>query len=267
MTSDWQNWQIIATGVAGVVTSLVGIVTYLWRQKQERAWRINEQFQTDSHTLRLCEALSNPSPQLRLAAAALLLERLKQFGKSPVSERNQSAIIQALIAATVGTDRNRDETSVVLSKFIADEVVKALDGLSNRHKMSPLRHYYWQRACLVGAYWKGVDARGADFFGCDFRNASLRRANLQDAVFYEASLEGATLAGANLKGANFTDANLCGTNLADDARAGEEPRKTEWTGAKFAGARYDDKTQFPAGFEPQAQGMRLAGAAAERELA
>lgn len=267
MAEYWHSWQIIATGIAGVVTSLVGIVTYLWRQKQERAWRINEQFQTDSHTLRLCEALSNPSPQLRLAAAALLLERLKQFGKSSISERNQSAIIQALIAATVGSDRKNDETSIVLSKFIADEVVKALDGLSNRHKMSPLRHYYWQRACLVGAYWKGVDARGADFFGCDFRNASLRRANLEDAVFYEASLEGATLAGANLKGANFTDANLCGTNLADDVRTGEEACKTDLTGAKFSGARYDVKTRFPSGFDPRAHGMRPTGAEAERELA
>src|SRR5262249_22823308 len=146
------------------------------------------------------------------------------------SERNQSAIIQALIAATVGIHKQNDDASTVLSKYIADEVVKALKATASNQKISPLSRYYWQRVQLSGAFWKGVDARGVDFFAANFDKASLRRANLQDAIFYEASLVGTTLAGANIRNVDLRNANLCDANLSDDDRKDEGLRKTEWSG-------------------------------------
>lgn len=252
---DLLTGQIVATAIAAVVGTIVSIYTFTWRKKQKRGWLLNEQLQTDSHTLRLCEALSNPSPQLRLAAAALLLERLKQFAPRSSTSGDQSAIIQALIAATIrGTDKP-DATSSVLSKYIADEVVRVLKATSASRATSPLTPYYWQRVHMTGAFWKGVDARGADFFAANFDKASLRRANLQGAIFYEASLVGAILAGADLRNADLRNADLRGANLSDDERKDEGVQKTQWSGIRLAGASYDASTKLPAGLDPVQQGM------------
>jgi uncharacterized protein YjbI with pentapeptide repeats len=71
--------------------------------------------------------------------------------------------------------------------------------------------------------------------------------------------------GADLTGADLRGANLCRADLRDQEADEKGPaRKTQWIGAKFAGATYDADTKFPAGFDPESLGMKPADAAAER---
>jgi Pentapeptide repeats (8 copies) len=257
---DWHLWQIVIAAAAGFVTIIVGFRTFFWRRMQLRTWLQTEQFQSDSHTLRLCEALNEESPRLQMAAAALLFERLQQKMLKSEADRERSAIIQALLAATIGDPRLNKPTSTSpgLCKYIADSVVEILDAKANGKKQSPLREYYWQKVQLMDAYWAGVDARGVDFYGATFDRASLRRANLEGAVFYAASLVGATLAGANLRNADLRDADLRSADLRDDSRNNRDVRRTEWSGIKLAGAIYDTKTRFPPEMNPSDLGMKSA---------
>jgi uncharacterized protein YjbI with pentapeptide repeats len=253
-----QLWQLSIAAAAGVVTIFVGVRTLFWRQMQVRTWRQNKQFQSDSHILELCKALNEESPRLQLAAAALLFERLQQT-PNVETDRERSAIVQALLAATIGDRGSEDKTSASaeLCKFIADSVANILGARKARATQSPLQPYYWQKAQLSGAYWADIDARGVDFFGATFDGASLRRANLEGAIFYSASLVGASLAGANLRNVDLRDADLRGADLQHDDRKSGEVRKTDISGAKLSGAQYDAKTCFPPDINPTALGMKF----------
>jgi uncharacterized protein YjbI with pentapeptide repeats len=93
---------------------------------------------------------------------------------------------------------------------------------------------------LNGASFRGADlggarlARckptGADFAGARLVNCNLRAARYQRVRFRDANLEGAALDHADLGGADLTGATLKGNT--------------------FHGARYDEGTRLPAGFEP-----------------
>lgn len=268
------DWRFSLTVLAAVVTIIVGIRTFYWRRLQLLSWHQSEKFQSDSHVLKLCQALSSDRQQLQLAAAALLLERLEKGGRPQrVMEQERSAIIQALLAATIN-DRETDNVGNAapeLCKYVADSVVDALDARNTRPRpSSPLRPYYWQRTRLEGAYWADVDARGIDLFGVDLSKASLRRANLEGTILYEANLRGAKLCGANLKKSNLYGADLCGADLRDD-RMTKEGREivtpTMWAGATFNRAKYDGRTQFPETFDPILHGMERTESENERTVA
>ena len=96
------------------------------------------------------------------------------------------------------------------------------------------------RACnLLRANLKGTNLDGANLNG-----AYLAWAYLGEATLKGADLGDADLAGADLGGADLSGANLCGTNL----------NGAELTGVKLAGVRYDRRTAWPKGFEPQNRG-------------
>lgn len=250
--------------IAGVVTTFAGLTTFFWRRLQKRSFVLNQQFQNDTHVFQLCQALSNPSPRLQMAAAALLIERLRVRS----SEREQRAIIQALLAATIDdrSDEKQPAASPEFCKYVADSVLGVLkNSRGDASDASPLASFYLQRVRCPGAYWASTDLRRVDFFGATLDGASLRRANLKDAVFYDASLSGAKLLGADLTEADFRGANLCGADLRDQEMDKQGPaRKTKWAGAKFAGAKYDGSTRFPAELDPEGFLMVKVDAAAGR---
>ncbi len=259
---DWGSWQLFIAIIAGVVTSLVGFTTFFWRRLQKRNFLQNQQFQSDTHIFRLCQALSGPSPRLQMAAAALLLERVHSMS----SEREQNAIIQALLAATIDdrTDEKQTAPSPEFCKYVADSVLDVLKQFKGYGlEPSPLARYYWQRVSFPGAYWAGANLSGVDLFGATLDGASLRRANLKKAILYDASLRGAKLLGANLTEADLRGANLCRADLRDqDADEKGPARKTHWAAARFAGAHYDVDTKFPTGLDPKILGMIAADPAA-----
>lgn len=261
---DWTSWQTFIAILAGVVTTLAGVTTYFWRRLQKRSFLLNQQFQSDTYVFQLCQALSDPSPRLQMAAAALLLERLHH--KS--TDREQSAIVQALLSATI--DDRSDQTTVPASaefcKYVADSVLEVLKRSKGYGSVpSPLNRYYWQRVRCPGAYWASAELSGVDLFGATLDRASLRRANLRKTVFYEASLRGVKLLGADLTEADFREADLCRADLQDQEKDDKGPaRKTQWAGAKFANARYDSATKFPPGLDPKSLGMIQVDAPAEK---
>lgn len=114
-------------------------------------------------------------------------------------------------------------------------------------------------ACLRGADLKdacldGVFALGADFrhrkltetfwVGTSFINATLKDAHLQDAIF----------AGASLKGVEFRESLLYSTDFEGARLQGADLSKAHLEGSKFASAIFDSKTQWPPGFDPDANG-------------
>jgi uncharacterized protein YjbI with pentapeptide repeats len=79
---------------------------------------------------------------------------------------------------------------------------------------------------------------GANLYGGSLRYARFRSANFKGASLRASDLTQADLAGADLTGADLTDASLVGTTLK--------------------GARYDDTTRFPSGFDRASAGLRVA---------
>lgn len=86
-----------------------------------------------------------------------------------------------------------------------------------------------------------------DFSRSNLRGTSLFGAHLQRATFVETDLRGAVLEGAFLDGAVLKGANLRGANL----------RGATLTGAYFHGARADDLTRWPTGFDWRGAGIEL----------
>jgi hypothetical protein len=108
-----------------------------------------------------------------------------------------------------------------------------------------LRRADMREARLVGASLQFADLRGTVFDGADLTDAKVMHANLRDA-----SLVGAVLTRANFLDSHLQGANLQGTNLE---------------GVTLAGAEYDRRTQWPAGFDPEAAGARLDQRTRDRE--
>ena len=92
-----------------------------------------------------------------------------------------------------------------------------------------LQYVNFEDANLEGANLGWAELGSANLQGTRLRRASLFSANLRDA-----NLEGADLSGADLREADFTRANL--------------------HRAILNGARYDQKTRWPDGFDPEAAG-------------
>lgn len=71
----------------------------------------------------------------------------------------------------------------------------------------------------------------------DFKEGDLSNLDLSFGNFLSADLSGAWLNGSNLRGTNFSSANLNNTHLTD--------------------AEYNEKTIWPAGFDPKAKGAKF----------
>lgn len=89
-----------------------------------------------------------------------------------------------------------------------------------------------------------ANLQGTNLSGANLSGAYLAWAYLSEATLKGADLGDADLAGAGLEGADLSGANLCGTNLT----------RADLTGVKLAGAKYNHRTAWPEGFEPQDSG-------------
>jgi uncharacterized protein YjbI with pentapeptide repeats len=113
--------------------------------------------------------------------------------------------------------------------------------------------------------------RGADLSHAILTSALLSRANLENANLEEALLDQADLSTANLESANLRDASLEAANLREANLASADLRGSDFKasnlagaslatanvdGAKFGDAQYDERTQFPPGFDPVGHGMK-----------
>jgi len=96
-------------------------------------------------------------------------------------------------------------------------------------------------ASLQGAKLGGRRVRYADLKGIDLQGADLRKGD-----FWGSDFTGADLRMSDLSHSNLGNADLRGARLA---------------GALLEGARYNSRTRWPEGFDPQVWGATLEGAA------
>ena len=231
------------------------------RQEQEQAEEL--------HNLRLFQDLGHQSHRARLAAAAVLLDRLRRLheGKSEEIEaagtarliakvlvavlKRQTTTVEKPIADVNGNNTEAQmaitaESETSLRKYIADELIVTLgvrfaagQGPAEFGK-SPLgADRDFQKCDLADVYWAYVDARGIDFFQSDFFQASLRGAALQGAVFYEASLKNAILREADLRKANLMGCDLREADLHKADLRGANLQGANLLGANLAEANLE----------------------------
>jgi Pentapeptide repeats (8 copies) len=122
----------------------------------------------------------------------------------------------------------------------------------------------------VSAFLSDTDLRGVRLGVLSLNNADLRGTRLDyadgrvakgwpHAQLRDALLMGASLRCAHLEGVDFTSAHLEGADLRDaDLRAVPNTPQIDAVleRAALVGARYNDRTQFPAGFNPASHRMR-----------
>lgn len=242
-------------GIVGTILTIVISVLGFVIPRRLNAARVEQMRQErelsrERSNLELFRDLASPSGRMQLAAAAVLIQRL--FGQTHRVERK--TITDVLVAVMKerprleAVDKAQDASSKLV-KYIADNIVKALDAVvpdgrkPEPRKQSPLVGPDWQEAQLINIWWKGVDARGIDFFQANFEQAGLAGAFLSKATLYEASLRGAVLTGADLREANLQSADLSGASLVGADLTGANLRD-----AKLDGILFDASTRWPDGF-------------------
>jgi uncharacterized protein YjbI with pentapeptide repeats len=143
-----------------------------------------------------------------------------------------------------------------------------IDGASLSYGSGIGSHYFFNipGANLSGANLTNASLWGANLSEANLTNSTLNNASLLGSHLNEANLTNATLNNANLWGANLVDANLNGANFsganlseANFSRANLSNAKLqeseELDYAYLKDAIYNDATQFPQDFSPEAAGM------------
>ena len=124
-----------------------------------------------------------------------------------------------------------------------------------------------------GIYLYGVGCKGADFRHADLPGASINNGDFRGADFRHSNLRGARIFSSiasgdvpNFKGADFREADLRDVINDVNSRAkfeGSDFRGTDLRGfsfgvrVEFAGAKYDDTTQFSKHFTPAIKNIML----------
>jgi uncharacterized protein YjbI with pentapeptide repeats len=124
----------------------------------------------------------------------------------------------------------------------ADLVKASLAGASLRG--ARLERARLDSSSLIGAVMTQATLANADLLHASLAEADLTGAVLTGVMLAGAELVDASLAGADLTGANLTKANLAGANLEGARLAGAVLKK----------ARFDNRTRWPANFEPEQHG-------------
>jgi hypothetical protein len=268
--------QLLIGAIGALIT---GVVTYFGRRKIQQ----DEDFHRETHSLNLFRALADENPRLQLAAASVLIERLRRLSakrrKNEVDISERTAIAHALTSVLKnGPDNSSSpadghQVSSELAKYVAEQIPKIIGAMpakpgakTSMMETSPMLEFDWQEAKLAGPYWKSIDARKVDFFKADLSSCGMREARLQGAVFMSAKLCDSVMRGADLTGAILSDADVHNADLEGAILANVDLTTVKnWDKIKsLTGAKYDLKTAFPDGFEPASRGMVLMGDAGKK---
>jgi hypothetical protein len=135
---------------------------------------------------------------------------------------------------------------------------------------------HFEKANFTGAQLDRAELRQAHLSGANLTRANLTGAHLELANLTEATVEvnveghhafsvevganltGADLTGAHLKFADLTGANLNGANLTEADLTEANLTRAYLEHADLTDAVYDLRTKWPEGFDPKAEGARLA---------
>jgi uncharacterized protein YjbI with pentapeptide repeats len=111
-----------------------------------------------------------------------------------------------------------------------------------------------RQADLSGTDLSKADLSGANLYRADLSGANLYRADLRQANLSDAHLSGAYLPEADLCQANLLDADLRQANLLDADLREADLTWADLSEANLIGAKYNNDTIWPDGFDPQAHG-------------
>jgi uncharacterized protein YjbI with pentapeptide repeats len=114
------------------------------------------------------------------------------------------------------------------------------------------------------------DMSGEDLSGLDLSNANLSYSNLREtdcartslvmAELHHADLRGTRMDATDLRAADLRYTELQGADLSGAILEGDDPPLGLFTGPlDLYEARYDNKTRWPRGFEPEDYGARRVG--------
>lgn len=252
LSSDTRRVVSILSAASGLAGAAIGAAATLaifllqrGRQKQDAG------FERNRHNFELFKGLADASPRVRIASAAVLLNRVDP---SNGVDGDESLIVKTLLTAL--KDDADGEDGVRLRKYIADNLPAALGAKASQadgRERSPLANYDCQELQAERALLKGIDGRGVDFFHSRFSNASFSGADLRDAVLMGCDCTKAVFKGARMKRANLAEAVLRGANLdgADLEEAnlrGADLSGSSLEGAKLDRAVVDPTTVWPIGF-------------------
>ena len=130
----------------------------------------------------------------------------------------------------------------------------------------------FQEADLTSASFSGAKAAGADFRGAILKATGLQNADFSGANFQDTDLGNSSLQNSKLIGANLRGAKGIGDVLKADLREADL-RGAVFTctayymeGSNLKGARYDDTTKWPAGFDFASSGAVKAKAVATDDV-
>jgi hypothetical protein len=176
-----------------------------------------------------------------IVALALLVSEYLVSTQMRVIDNNNS------LAARERTLR-REEAEEVLERQRGERIDKwVLQFMASFQQ--DLRHIDLSGRDISGLYLGACNLLRANLKGTNLDGANLNGAYLAWAYLSEATLKGADLGDADLAGAGLVEADLSGANLC-----GTNLTRADLTRVKLAGARYDRRTAWPEGFEPQDSG-------------
>ena len=195
---------------------------------------------------------------ISIALTVLIIEYLNR--------RRQEQSLKAQLVREMGSGDNgfalRAVAELKAHQWTIDGSLQAID-LSKAN----LRGAQLQQADLAGATLTGADLSEADLLGANLAQtnlwgscltrANLREANLSGANLQEVDLTRAWLLGTDLSETNLRKANLAGAILENVSRANlskvinpVEANIRERHSINLQGAKYDQDTIWPEGFDP-----------------
>jgi hypothetical protein len=241
---------------AGVFLAVGAYATWRRVRINEEELQASRDGQVTERYARAVEHLGHASTDVRMGGL-FALERISRN-----SPRDRDAII-AIVSAYVrghspwppsdpAADPDADVPSLALRAYDVQAAITVLGRLRQEETDELIRI-------------PRTDLRNARMWGLRFDRAIVSNCALRGARLSSSVLRGADLGQSDARGARFDGSDLCGANLRGaDLRhsglSGADLRESDLTGALLAGARADQATRWPVGFDPGKAGVTFVDA-------
>jgi uncharacterized protein YjbI with pentapeptide repeats len=237
-------------GFAGLV--LVGGAVATWRQVQ-----LSRHGQITDRTTRAIDQMASDSIHVRIGGIYALERLAKDSGEDRQTiTRILTTFIRTRSPWTAPPQMNHQHDTPPLDEGMfrlglrAEDVQMALYILGDRPHPDQERPLYLSFADLRIASLARRDLRGIFAQNTNLAGAWLQGAQLDDAYLKKSDLRQAQLDGASLVNAKLNNAHLQGANLQGADLRGADLRETCLDGANLSGVKFDQRTKWPKGFDP-----------------
>jgi hypothetical protein len=237
---------------------LVAGAVATWRQVQ-----LSRHGQITDRMTRAVDQMASDNIYVRIAGIYSLVRLYKDSSEDRQTITDiLTAFIRTRVPWTIPPQTNHQHDTPALEDGMlrlglrAEDVQMALYKLGDRPHPEAERPLYLSfadlriaslaRRDLRGMYCQNTNLAGAWLQGAQLDGAYLKASDLR-----QAQLQGARLVNANLNLAHLQDANLHGADLS-----GADLRQACLDGADLSGIRFDERTKWPKGFNPDQLGKQ-----------